>query len=151
MKEAGKIHHFRMREVFKRKKNEKLIIYLPQWEIVEAQNVGTAFHANFAFRRYESQKELTRLRQFGWRSLLIAFVFLAIMMLLVQIIIRFQPVRNLSSVLQEGLTILAWVALWRPGEPLLYEWYPFYRDAKLFGKLEHAEVQVIAERRETRR
>lgn len=101
--------------------------------------------------RYESQKELTRLRQFGWRSLLIAFVFLAIMMLLVQIIIRFQPVRNLSSVLQEGLTILAWVALWRPGEPLLYEWYPFYRDAKLFGKLEHAEVQVIAQRRETRR
>jgi hypothetical protein len=26
-----------------------------------------------------------------------------------------------------------------------YKWYPFKRDAILFGKLERAEIQVIAE------
>jgi len=29
-----------------------------------------------------------------------------------------------------------------PGELLLYEWYAFKRDAKLFGSLEKAEVQA---------
>jgi IS605 OrfB family transposase len=53
--------------------------------------------------------------------------------------------------LQEGLTILAWIALWRPGELLLYEWYPFTRDAAVFGKLERAVIQVIAETKEIRR
>ena len=48
---------------------------------------------------------------------------------------------NLVSVLVEGLTVFAWVALWRPGELLLYEWYPFKRDARLFRKLEESEIR----------
>ena len=47
--------------------------------------------------------------------------------------------------------ILAGIALWRPGEFLLYEWYPFKGDAKLFGKPERAEMQVITEAKEAGR
>ena len=46
----------------------------------------------------------------------------------------------LVSVLTAGITVFAWVALWRPCELLLYEWYPFKRDAQLFRKLEESEV-----------
>jgi hypothetical protein len=123
----------------------KLILYLPESEASKEHGAAEAFHQHFAFRRVEAEKELRRLRRFGWRSLLIAFVFLSLMILLVEILKRYLPEGHLSSVIQEGLTILAWVALWRPGELLLYEWYPFKRDAILFGKLEVAELQVIAE------
>jgi hypothetical protein len=42
----------------------------------------------------------------------------------------------------------AWVALWRPGELSLLRWYPFKRDAKLLGKLEQTEKQVIEKAKE---
>jgi hypothetical protein len=42
--------------------------------------------------------------------------------IVVEIIKRYLPAGELSFIVQEGLTILAWVALWRPGELLLYEW-----------------------------
>ena len=32
---------------------------------------------------------------------------------------------------------------------LLYAWCPFKRDAKLFGKLERAQIRVIAEAKDT--
>jgi hypothetical protein len=44
--------------------------------------------------------------------------------IVIEIIKRYLPAGELSFIVQEGLTILAWVALWRPGELLLYEWYP---------------------------
>ena len=131
-----------------RNRDTKLILCLPENEAAKAHDVPEAFHQHFAFRRDEAEKELRRIRRFGWRSLLIGFLFLGVMIVLVQIIKRYIPAGSLVSVLQEGLTILAWVALWRPGELLLYEWYPFKRDAKLFGKLERAKIQIIAEARE---
>ena len=62
-------------------------------------------------------------------------------MLLIQLMKRYLPMGNLMSVLVEGLTVFAWVALWRPGELLLYEWYPFKRDVRLFRKLEKSEIR----------
>ncbi len=47
----------------------------------------------------------------------------------------------LSPVLNEGFIILAWLALWRPAEALLYEWIPFYRKRRLFERL--AGIQLL--------
>ena len=134
-----------------RNTDPKLALYLPESEAAEADEVPTAFHQHFTFRRVEAEKELDRIRRFGWRSLLIGIVFLGLTILAVEIIKRYLPAGNLSSVIKEGLTILAWVALWRPGELLLYEWYPFKRDARLFSKLERAEFQIIPEVQDTSR
>lgn len=103
------------------KSNAKLILYLPESEAAAARDVPAAFHQHFAFRRDEAEKERKRLRRFGWRSLLIALLFLSLTILLVEIIKRYLPAGHFSTVVQEGLTILAWIALWRPGELLLYE------------------------------
>jgi hypothetical protein len=44
--------------------------------------------------------------------------------------------------LDEGLIILAWLALWRPAEALLYEWVPLYRKRRLFERLAGIRVSV---------
>lgn len=49
---------------------------------------------------------------------------------------------HLPSVLDEGLIILAWLALWRPAEALLYGWVPFYRSRRLFERLAGMRVSV---------
>lgn len=51
----------------------------------------------------------------------------------------------LPPVLDEGLIILAWLALWRPAEALLYEWIPFYRKRRLFERLAGIHVLVRPE------
>ena len=123
----------------------KLIIYLSGSDAPEVQRVTEAVHQHFTFRRKEAEEQLSRVRQLGWRYLLFGLVFFSVTILLVELMKRYLPAGNLFSLIEGGLTILAWIALWRPGELLLYEWYPFQRDARLFSKIERAEIEFIAD------
>ena len=49
---------------------------------------------------------------------------------------------HLPILLDEGLIILAWLALWRPAETLIYGWVPFYRNRRLFERLAGIKVLV---------
>jgi hypothetical protein len=49
---------------------------------------------------------------------------------------------RLPTILDEGLIILAWLALWRPTEALIYGWVPFYRNRRLFERLAGIQVSV---------
>lgn len=49
---------------------------------------------------------------------------------------------RLPAVLDEGLIVLAWLALWRPAEALIYGWAPFYRNRRLFERLAGIKVVV---------
>ncbi|HET9107801.1 MAG TPA: hypothetical protein VFN79_11485 [Steroidobacteraceae bacterium] len=45
----------------------------------------------------------------------------------------------------EGLIILAWLALWRPTESLVYGWVPLYRQRRLYERLAAIRVSVRTE------
>lgn len=47
--------------------------------------------------------------------------------------------------LDEGLIILAWLALWRPAESLVYGWVPLYRKRRLYERLAAIRVFVRTE------
>ena len=49
---------------------------------------------------------------------------------------------GVGSVLHESFIIGAWVALWRPLEILLYDWWPILADARLFDRLAAMAVEV---------
>jgi hypothetical protein len=51
---------------------------------------------------------------------------------------------ELPFVLDEGLIILAWLALWRPADVLMYEWVPLYRKRRRFERL--AGIRVFVRR-----
>lgn len=53
----------------------------------------------------------------------------------------------IAHALPEGLTILAWVVLWRPLEGLLYEWYPLSQERRRLERIEAAPVDVRSEPR----
>lgn len=53
--------------------------------------------------------------------------------------------RGLSPLLDEGLIILAWLALWRPAESLVYGWVPLYRKQRLYERLAAIRVTVRVE------
>jgi hypothetical protein len=119
----------------------KLLVVLPESEAPQADMVAEAIHEHFNYLRLETDAKLKRMWRFGWRSLAVAIAFLTVAIAVVQLMRRYLPEGTLSSVAIEGLIILAWIALWRPGDLLLYERYPLQRDARLFRRLEQCEVQ----------
>ena len=46
-------------------------------------------------------------------------------------------------VVQEGLSIVAWVAMWRPLEVLLYDWWPLVSERRVLQRIRAAEVAVV--------
>lgn len=47
--------------------------------------------------------------------------------------------------LDEGLIILSWLALWRPAESLVYGWVPLYRKRRLYERLAAIRIFVRAD------
>ena len=102
--------------------------------------VETAVHHYFAYRAKLKRLELRHLLNQGRTSLIIGLAFLAACMIASQLLRR-QP-GTLSIVLREGLIIAGWVAMWRPMEIFLYEWWPLLRKGRLYQKLSRLRVEL---------
>ena len=50
-----------------------------------------------------------------------------------------------SRFINEGLIVLAWLALWRPTEAMLYGWVPLYRQRRRYQRLAGIRVSVRSE------
>jgi hypothetical protein len=48
-----------------------------------------------------------------------------------------------GSIIRESLLIGGWVAMWRPLEVFLYEWWPIRAEARLFDRLSAMTVRVV--------
>jgi hypothetical protein len=123
-----------------------LKIHLHKDETRRKDEISTAIHQHFTYRRKKSERQLKRVLKLGSRSLVISIVFLGLLVSLALFIIKLLPEGGLSLTFREILIILGWVALWRPADLLLYEWRPFKREIDLFRKLEQCKVEIVARR-----
>jgi len=48
-----------------------------------------------------------------------------------------------AAVVRESLTIAGWVAMWRPMQIYLNDWWPLRRRSSIFAKLSHMPVEVL--------
>ena len=102
--------------------------------------VESAVHNYFAYRAKLNRFELRYLLKQGRDSLIIGLVFLAACVLTSQLL-RLRS-GTLPMILREGLIIAGWVAMWRPMEIFLYEWWPLLRKGRLYEKLSRMRVEV---------
>ena len=51
-----------------------------------------------------------------------------------------------AGVARESLLIGGWVAMWRPLEVFLYDWWPIRAEARLFDRLSAMTVRVVPSR-----
>jgi hypothetical protein len=84
---------------------------------------------------------------------LIALVFLATVIVLGESIASLISEQRYVSLIEDSLVIGSWVALWRPLEIFLYDWWPIRAKAKLFDRLSVMQVRTVnaAGERERRR
>lgn len=101
--------------------------------------IQRAVHHYFAYRAKLNRRDLKRLLRDGRTSLLIGLTFLAACLFTAGLLAE---THRAWSIVREGLTIAGWVAMWRPMEIYLYDWWPLRRRAQILAKLSHMDVQV---------
>ena len=106
--------------------------------------VAEAVRHYFAYRAAISRLELRQLLKRGRTSLVIGVSFLSACLLLSELLVRYLPAGTFLSIPREGLTIGGWVALWRPMEIYLYDWWPIRRRVRLLDRLSEMRVEVRA-------
>lgn len=104
--------------------------------------VSTAIRNYFTYRADLARLEVRRTLQQGRTSLLVGSLFLACCMA-ARALLRRQTDADWFAFFGGGLLIVGWVAMWRPIELLLYDWWPLLRRRRTFENLSRMRVEVI--------
>jgi len=123
----------------------RLRIHLPAPEAAKARErrVGEAIGNYFTHRGDTIEREMQAALRTGWRFLALGLSLLAVCMTSGFLVRRFLLPEPYGAFVAEGLTILGWVANWRPIEILLYDRLETRRRLRLYRSLAAAEIVVV--------
>ena len=108
----------------------------------EAPLLGESVHQYFKQRAMDARRRLRELFRRGRISLAIALVFLGASIVVGDALARTLRDTGFADVIREGLLIGGWVAMWRPLEVFLYDWWPIRAEARLFDRLSTMPVRI---------
>ncbi len=121
----------------------RLRIYLDQWPTEDPKElVETAVHNYFAHRARMTNLEFKTLLSEGRTSLAIGLLFLSACLVLSNVLLGNKPA-TWAEITRESLTIAGWVAMWRPMQIYLYDWWPLRRRGRVYSKLSRMPVEVV--------
>jgi hypothetical protein len=112
-----------------------LTLWLPAWEVTAeaGERVAKTLAHFFEWEAESAQRRLRAHLSEAWRATLLGLAFMALCMLVRNLLV---PSDNLlAHAAAEGLLVIGWVALWRPLEMFLYDWWPLRRQARLMLRL----------------
>ena len=123
-----------------------LVLRITEDQVYNETEIVAAIKRHFEYQHDRAIKEIAASRRLGWKSLVIAILFLLAMYYLSKVVTSWLSNTGWEIPIKEVFMVLAWVALWRPAELLLYEWRPYKRKAKLFDRLSKCKIQIIKQK-----
>jgi hypothetical protein len=108
----------------------------------EVDAVGKAIHNYFAERSASAHRRLSQLLRDGRTSLLIGLLFLIAAFMLAGAVARVLGQTTVSALFRESMIIGGWVAMWRPIEIFLYDWWPIRAERRLYDRLSVMPARV---------
>lgn len=109
-----------------------------------------AVHEHFRQHASSTRLRLRRLFRVGRISLGVGLAFVAIAGTVAEYFAGVFTQGSTSAFVTESLAIGAWVALWRPLEIFLYEWWPIRSEARLLDRLGEIDVRLLEARPQAR-
>jgi hypothetical protein len=106
------------------------------------ENVRAAVRDHFGRRAAEVRRKLRLLFHNGRISLVIGLAVVAASVIIGDLVASMLADSGFGDIIRESLLIGGWVAMWRPLEVFLYEWWPIRAEARLFDRLSAMTVQV---------
>ncbi|MCB2107301.1 MAG: hypothetical protein KDE14_06345 [Rhodobacteraceae bacterium] len=122
----------------------KLVVHLPEDEVTTADGKGLAeaIRNYYAYRAWVIDQDVRRLRKTGALSFVIGAAFLFLCLAGRRVFIQLDaPLDTVEAIVAEGLLIMGWVAMWRPLELALYDWWPVWRQRRLYQRLQDLPVE----------
>lgn len=95
----------------------------------------------FRYRADQERSEVRRILRQGRTSLFVGIGFL-VACLLARRLLQNLGATDWLLVVEEGLLIVGWVAMWRPLELLLYDWWPVRHRQRTCERLSRMQVDV---------
>jgi len=127
-------------------KLERIVLHLPAGEITPdlVAKLKAAIVTYCNVQKRLSRQKIRETRIEGQRALRIGFIAWAVCLLLSTLSEQVFASYSLQGRLfGEGFLIAGWVSLWRPAELLLYDWWPFARDMKLYERIKAMDVVIV--------
>ncbi|MGA7984625.1 MAG: hypothetical protein WCA01_05525 [Burkholderiales bacterium] len=103
--------------------------------------LADAIHNFYGDKAQLAERELRRLLRLGRTSLLVGLAFLTLCSLGAKAASGLGDGPSME-ILREGLIIAGWVAMWRPIQVFLYDWWPIVRRRRMLQNLSRAQVRV---------
>ena len=110
----------------------------------EARDAGEAIREHFKRQAGFASLRLRDLIHDGWISLVIGLAFLSAALAASAALLKWAADSTAIDVFREGLIISGWVAMWRPIQIFLYDWWPILGDRRLFDRLSRMPVQIVS-------
>lgn len=121
-----------------------ITIHLQQWPADgdPSTMLSGAIHNHFSYKAELARSGLQQLLRQGRISLVIGLVFVSLCL------VGADALNQLGShagynVASQSLTIVGWVAMWRPLQIFLYDWWPLRRQIRLYKQLAAAHIQAV--------
>ena len=105
--------------------------------------VSDAIRTHFARRSEFSRRELRQLMRRGLISLAVGLTFLVMLFLSAQAMGLLTAQSGFPTLVRESMLIIGWVAMWRPLEIFLYDWWPIVGEQHLHDRLSRIEVRIV--------
>jgi hypothetical protein len=109
----------------------------------DAAMLTQAVDEHFARAAAASRARLRRLFRTGRWSLVIGVAFVAAAILVGDRVADLVGRDDYGRIIKESVAIGAWVALWRPIEIFLYDWWPIRGEIRLYDRLAGMAVRVL--------
>ena len=121
-----------------------LTLWLPSSELGQAaaERVSTTVRHHFEWEAQTARRRLREHLRAASRATTLGLAFMALCMLIRSLLM---PMDNLFAYTGiEGLMVIGWVALWRPVEMYLYDWWPLRREAEFMQRLASMDIALRA-------
>ncbi len=125
----------------------KIVIWIseePQPEM-PAETLIEAVRAHFAYEEERLDRQIRQHLRQGQLFLLVGLFVLVAFLSLAEATTLI-PLDHVRQILREGLVITGWVAMWRPLEVLLYDWWPLVRERARVRRMVKVPLSVRHER-----
>lgn len=110
----------------------------------ETAFVGEAVREHFHQQAGTARRRLRELFAHGRISLAIGLAFLGGTLIASKLVENWLSPGDMLDMVRVSLSIAGWVAMWRPLEIFLYDWWPIRAEARLSDRLASMPVRVTA-------
>jgi len=100
-----------------------------------------AFRTHFRYEFDQIQRRLREHMRRGQVSLAVGLSALVVFLMVAEFVGSFPP-GPVREILREGVVITGWVAMWRPLELLLYDWWPMVDERRHIARVLDAPVSI---------